>query len=52
VIVVEEERCGGCRVGIPPQAFIEIIRGETIVTCGNCFRILVHAEKAEPPAQS
>ncbi len=51
VIVVEGERCGGCRVGIPPQSFIEILRGETVVTCGNCSRILIHAEKLEaaPP---
>jgi len=52
VILVKEERCGGCRVGIPPQAFIEIIRSETIVTCGNCARILIHAEKLESPAHS
>jgi hypothetical protein len=52
VILVREERCGGCRVGIPPQAFIEIIRGESIVTCGNCARILIHADKLEPPAAS
>lgn len=52
VILVSEERCGGCRVGIPPQFFIEILRGEAIVTCGNCARILVHAEKLEAPAQS
>ncbi len=52
VILVKEERCGGCRVGIPPQAFIEILRSETIVTCGNCARILIHAEKLESPAHS
>jgi predicted nucleic acid-binding Zn-ribbon protein len=52
VILVKEERCGGCRVGIPPQAFIEILRGEGIVTCGNCTRILLHAEKLESPAHS
>ena len=52
VILVKEERCGGCRVGIPPQTFIEIIRSETVVTCGNCSRILIHAEKLESPAQS
>jgi hypothetical protein len=52
VILVKEERCGGCRVGIPPQAFIEIIRSETIVTCGNCARILIHADKLESPAHS
>jgi len=52
VILVREERCGGCRVGIPPQSFIEILRAEAIVTCGNCSRILVHADKLEPPAGS
>jgi len=52
VILVKEERCGGCRVGIPPQLFIEILRGERIVTCGKCSRILIHAEKLEPPAGS
>jgi hypothetical protein len=52
VIPVQEERCGGCRVGIPPQTFIEILRSETMVTCGNCSRILIHAEKLESPAQS
>ncbi|MCH8084422.1 MAG: hypothetical protein IH885_09330 [Myxococcales bacterium] len=52
VILVKEERCGGCRVGIPPQSFNEIIRMEEIVTCGNCARILVHAEKLELLAQS
>ncbi len=52
VILVKEERCGGCRVGIPPQSFIEIIRMEAIVTCGNCARILVHAEKLDALAQS
>jgi predicted nucleic acid-binding Zn-ribbon protein len=52
VILVKEERCGGCRVGIPPQSFIEILRAEAIVTCGNCSRILIHADKLESPAGS
>ena len=52
VILVKEERCGGCRVGIPPQSFIEILRAESIVTCGNCSRILIHADKLESPAGS
>ena len=50
VILVKEERCGGCRVGIPPQSYIEILRAETIVTCGNCSRILIHADKLESAA--
>ncbi|HXV36169.1 MAG TPA: C4-type zinc ribbon domain-containing protein [Myxococcota bacterium] len=49
VVLVDEERCGGCRVGIPPQRFIEILRCETVVICGNCSRILIHAPKLGSP---
>lgn len=45
VVIVNIELCGGCRVGIPAQDFIEILRGESVVTCGNCSRILLHEEK-------
>ncbi len=41
VAIVSKETCLGCRVGIPPQAFIEILKGEEIVTCGSCQRILI-----------
>jgi len=42
--LVSEETCGGCRVGIPAQNCIEILKGERIITCGNCHRILLHPE--------
>lgn len=45
VVLVKDELCGGCRVGIPPQTFIEIQRCEKVVTCGNCARILLHEER-------
>jgi predicted nucleic acid-binding Zn-ribbon protein len=45
VVLVKKELCEGCRVDIPPQDYIEILRGERIVACGRCQRILVHAEK-------
>ena len=44
VVIMNDELCGGCRVGIPPQDFIEIQRGDRVVTCGNCKRILLHHE--------
>jgi predicted nucleic acid-binding Zn-ribbon protein len=47
VVMVSNELCGGCRVGIPAQDFIEILRGEQVVTCGNCKRILLHQEQVE-----
>jgi predicted nucleic acid-binding Zn-ribbon protein len=40
--LVSEEMCQGCRVGIPAQNYIEILKGERIITCGNCHRILLH----------
>ena len=45
LVVVNGEMCSGCRVDIPAQNFIEILRCEKIVSCGNCNRILVHEEK-------
>ena len=45
LILVSGETCSGCRVGIPAQDFIEILKAERIVTCGSCSRILLHAEK-------
>lgn len=45
VVLVKRELCEGCRVDIPAQDYIEILRGERIVACGRCQRILVHAEK-------
>ncbi len=47
VVMVSNELCGGCRVGIPAMDFIEIRRGERVVTCGNCKRILLFRAKVE-----
>lgn len=57
VVILNHELCGGCRVGIPPQQFIEILRAEKVITCGNCGRILLHESKiggspAAPAASS
>jgi predicted nucleic acid-binding Zn-ribbon protein len=43
--LVTGEMCSGCRVGIPAQDFIEVLRSEAIITCMSCGRILLHAEK-------
>jgi hypothetical protein len=45
VVLISNEMCVGCRVGIPPQSYIEILRLERVVTCGNCHRILLPVEK-------
>lgn len=45
LVTISKELCAGCRVDIPAQDYIEILRAEKIVSCGNCNRILVHEEK-------
>ncbi len=52
VVSITEERCSGCLVRIPPQSFIEILRAEKVITCGNCSRILLHAERVQSEASS
>ena len=52
VVLIADERCGGCLVQIPPQSFIEILRCEKVITCGNCSRILIHADKVQAEAAS
>ena len=36
--------CQTCHMGIPPQKFIELIKGETLMTCPNCNRIIYWGE--------
>lgn len=38
---VSRETCQGCRVDIPPQLHIELLRGESLITCQRCKRILI-----------
>jgi len=45
VVVISNEMCLGCRVHIPPQSYIEILKAERVITCGQCQRILVHEAK-------
>ncbi len=38
---VRNETCQGCRVDIPPQLHIELLRGERLISCERCRRILI-----------
>ena len=49
VVQVREEICLGCRVNIPPQLKIELLRGQRLITCLNCHRILVAGEVRAGP---
>jgi predicted nucleic acid-binding Zn-ribbon protein len=47
-----QERCTGCQVRIRPQVFNEIRRGDAIIQCDSCQRILyfVHDPTPQSPA--
>ena len=40
IVPVSEAVCQGCHVVIPPQAFIDLQKGEQILSCPNCQRII------------
>ncbi len=42
VISVSNEMCNGCFMNIPPQLYIEVQRGNSLITCPQCSRILYH----------
>jgi predicted nucleic acid-binding Zn-ribbon protein len=50
VVRISHEMCLGCRVNIPPQNYIDILKAERIITCGNCHRILIQETKSVAPA--
>jgi hypothetical protein len=45
VVLVFEESCSGCRVDIPPQLYIEVLKAKRLVSCESCHRILLPREK-------
>ncbi len=40
----EKGRCTMCNIGLPPQLYNIIIRGETIESCPSCIRLLYYRE--------
>ena len=54
-VAVAEARngaCMACFMALRPQAMAEVRRGEEIITCDNCNRILYYAPKDSAPASS
>ena len=46
VVVISGEVCAGCHTTLPPQFAAEIRKGDEILTCENCGRILIWEEKS------
>lgn len=40
----EGEICRGCHCRIPAQLYNEVLKGEQLIPCNNCSRILVHTD--------
>ena len=40
IVGVREGICSGCHIAIPPQSFIELQRGQQILSCPNCQRLI------------
>jgi len=45
VAIIHGEVCSGCHTTLPPQFAVEIRRGDEILICENCGRILVWEER-------
>ncbi|MBR5623503.1 hypothetical protein IKW72_00640 [bacterium] len=42
-----DHTCSGCNIGLPPQVIGDIIKGDQLVCCENCGRILYLADKLD-----
>lgn len=58
IVPVNVDICSGCHIAIPPQSFIELQRGQQILSCPNCQRLVYWCEHfsgsvddAAPPAR-
>lgn len=44
IVPVEQGVCDGCHISIPPQSFIELQKGQQILSCPNCQRLIYWCE--------
>lgn len=44
IVAVREGICSGCHIAVPPQSFIELQRGQQILSCPNCQRLIFWCE--------
>lgn len=52
IVSVEEGVCSGCHIAIPPQSFIELQKGQQILSCPNCRRLIYWCEHFSAPAEA
>ncbi len=49
IVPVNSGICAGCHIAIPPQSFIELQRGQQILSCPNCQRLIYWCEHFTNP---
>lgn len=47
VVLAEAGTCRGCNVKVPPQVYIDLLKGQELMNCPNCQRIMVHRAEAK-----
>lgn len=40
IVAVKNGVCSGCHIAVPPQTYIELQRGQQILSCPNCQRLI------------
>ena len=49
IVPVTSGVCEGCHISIPPQSFIELQKGQQILSCPNCQRLIYWCNHFEAP---
>jgi predicted nucleic acid-binding Zn-ribbon protein len=52
IVSVNQGVCSGCHIAIPPQTFMELQRGQQILSCPNCQRLIYGDEPFSLPEES
>lgn len=48
IVAVKNGVCSGCHIAVPPQTYIELQRGQQILSCPNCQRLIFWDEHFTP----
>jgi len=52
IVPVNQGICLGCHIAVPPQTFIELQRGQQILSCPNCQRLIYWDEHFIVPEEN
>ncbi|WP_297849353.1 zinc ribbon domain-containing protein [uncultured Desulfovibrio sp.] len=52
IVAVKDGVCSRCNIAVPPQTFIELQRGQQILSCPNCQRLIFWCEHFSLPEEA